>query len=72
MPARVWISLVDDEAEHWAAGWLDDLSVPPRNRLEVSKGDRKGQMSIRIINQWRVCFRWTAAGPADVEMAHYH
>ena len=57
MPARVWISLVDDEAEHWAAGWLDDLSVPPRNRLEVSKGDRKGQMSIRIINQWRVCFR---------------
>jgi proteic killer suppression protein len=72
MPGRVWISLVDDEAEHWAAGWLDDLSVPPRNRLEVSKGDRKGQMSIRIINQWRVFFRWTAAGPADVEMAYYH
>ena len=63
---------MDDEAEHCAAGWLDDLSVPPRNRLEVSKGDRKGQMSIRINDQWRLCFRWTEAGPADVEIVDYH
>ena len=44
----------------------------PRNRLEASKGDRKGQMSIRINDQWRVCFRWTEAGPADVEIVDYH
>ena len=72
MPGRVWISLVDDEAEHWAAGRLDDLRVPPGNRLEALKGDRKGQMSIRINDQWRVCFRWTEAGPADVEIVDYH
>ena len=72
MPGRVWISLVDDEAEQWAAGWLDDLRVPPGNRLEALKGDRKGQMSIRINDQWRVCFCWTEAGPADVEIVDYH
>jgi proteic killer suppression protein len=51
---------------------LDDLAVPPGNRLEALKGDRKGQMSIRINNQWRICFRWTEAGPADVEIVDYH
>lgn len=54
------------------AGRLDDLRVPPGNRLEALKGDRKGQMSIRINDQWRVCFRWTEAGPADVEIVDYH
>ena len=54
------------------AGRLDDLKVPPRNRLEALKGNRKGQMSIRINDQWRVCFRWTPAGPADVEIVDYH
>jgi len=54
------------------AGRLDDLKVPPGNRLEALKGDRKGQMSIRINDQWRVCFRWTAAGPADVQIVDYH
>ncbi len=54
------------------AGQLDDLRVPPGNRLEVLKGNRKGQMSIRINDQWRVCFRWTQAGPADVEIVDYH
>ena len=54
------------------AGRLDDLRVPPGNRLEALKGDRKGQMSIRIKDQWRVCFRWTEAGPADVEIVDYH
>ena len=54
------------------AGRLDDLKVPPGNRLESLKGSRKGQMSIRINGQWRVCFRWTIAGPADVEIVDYH
>ena len=54
------------------AGRLDDLKVPPGNRLEALKGNRNGQMSIRINVQWRVCFRWTQAGPADVEIVDYH
>lgn len=53
-------------------GRLDDLTVPPGNRLEALKGDRKGQMRICINDQWRVCFRWTAAGPADVQIVDYH
>ena len=53
------------------AGRLDDLQVPPGNRLEALKGSRKGQMSIRVNDQWRVCFRWTPAGPADVEIVDY-
>ncbi len=54
------------------AGRLDDLRVPPGNRLEALKGDRLGQHSIRINDQWRVCFRWTDAGAADVEIIDYH
>ena len=54
------------------AGRLDDLRVPPGNRLEALKGDRAGQHSIRINDQYRVCFRWTAAGPEDVEIVDYH
>ena len=54
------------------AGRLDDLKVPPGNRLESLKGSRKGQMSIRINGQWRVCFRWTIAGPADVAIVDYN
>lgn len=54
------------------AGRLDDLRVPPGNRLEALKGDRRGQMSIRVNDQWRLCFRWTEAGPSDVEIVDYH
>ena len=54
------------------AGRLEDLKVPPGNNLEKLKGDRAGQMSIRINDKWRVCFKWTAAGPADVEIVNYH
>ena len=54
------------------AGCLDDLRVPPGNRLEALKGNRAGQHSIRINDQWRVCFRWTAAGAQDVEIVDYH
>ena len=55
-----------------AASVLGDLKVPPRNRLEALLGDRKGQHSIRINDQWRVCFKWTNTGPADVEIVDYH
>jgi len=54
------------------AGRLEDLRVPPGNRLEALKGDRTGQHSIRINDQWRVCFRWTEAGAEDVEIVDYH
>lgn len=54
------------------AGRLEDLRVPPGNRLEVLKGDRSGQYSIRINDQWRVCFRWEEAGAEDVEIVDYH
>ena len=51
---------------------LQQLSIPPGNRLEALKGDRKGQHSIRINDQWRVCFRWKTDGPHDVEIVDYH
>ncbi len=54
------------------AGRVDDLRVPPGNRLEVLKGNRAGQYSIRINDQWRICFRWTEAGAEDVEIVDYH
>lgn len=54
------------------AGRLSDLRIPPGNRLEGLKGDRQGQYSIRINNQYRVCFRWTKLGPADVAIVDYH
>lgn len=54
------------------AGRLDDLRKPPGNRLEALKGNRAGQHSIRINDQFRVCFVWTAAGPEDVEIVDYH
>ena len=55
-----------------AADSLADLRVPPGNRLEKLTAERAGQYSIRINDQWRVCFRWTDEGPADVEIVDYH
>jgi len=54
------------------AGRLDDLRVPPGNRLESLTGNRADQYSIRVNDQFRVCFRWTAAGAEDVEIVDYH
>ena len=54
------------------AGRLEDLRVPPGNRLEAVKRERLGQHSIRVNDQFRLCFRWTDAGPADVEIVDYH
>lgn len=51
---------------------LAHLSIPPGNRLERLKGRRAGQHSIRINDQWRICFRWAAEGPHDVEIVDYH
>jgi proteic killer suppression protein len=71
-PGTVWniarrkLDLLD------SAEALGDLRVPPGNRLEALSGDRKGQHSIRINQQYRVCFRWTDEGPGDVEITDYH
>jgi toxin HigB-1 len=51
---------------------LDELNMPPGNRLEALAGDRKGQHSVRINDQYRICFVWTAQGPQDVEITDYH
>lgn len=55
-----------------AAERLEDLRIPPGNRLEALKGDRKGQHSIRVNDQWRVCFRWDDGDAYEVEIVDYH
>ncbi len=65
-PARRRLKLL-----HGAAR-LDDLRIPPGNRLESLKGDRAGQHSIRINDQWRICFRWQDGEAHDVEIVDYH
>jgi toxin HigB-1 len=64
--ARRKLKMVD------AAVVLADLRVPPGNQLEALTGDRRGQHSIRINDQWRICFVWTPEGPVDVEVVDYH
>jgi len=64
--ARRKLKLID------AAGSLESLRVPPGNRLEALRGDRKGRWSIRINDQWRICFRWTHGDAFDVEIVDYH
>jgi proteic killer suppression protein len=51
---------------------LDELRIPPGNRLESLSGDRKGQFSIRLNDQYRICFQWSSIGPEDVEITDYH
>jgi len=65
-PARRKLEMLE------AAMALDDLRSPPGNRLEALKGDRKGQYSIRINQQWRICFIWKDNGPHDVKIVDYH
>lgn len=55
-----------------AAVVLDDLRLPPGNHLEALSGDRDGQHSVRINQQWRICFTWTEKGPEQVEIVDYH
>ena len=73
---RRWVSIERPalrklEQLDWAMV-LDDLRVPPGNHLEALKGNRKGQYSIRVNAQWRVCFVWTIDGPKNVEIVDYH
>jgi proteic killer suppression protein len=56
----------------YAASRLDDLAVPPGNRLEALKGDRRGQWSIRINGQWRICFGWDGTRAVAIEVVDYH
>jgi proteic killer suppression protein len=56
----------------YAAASVEDLRNPPGNRLEALKGDGAGQMSFRINDQWRICFRWSKSDAYDVEIADYH
>jgi toxin HigB-1 len=71
-PANLWPVARRKLDQLAAAASLDDLKAPPANRLELLKGDRKGQYSIRINGQFRVCFRWASDGPGDVEIVDYH
>ena len=64
--ARRKLKLID------AAVSLESLRVPPGNRLEALRGDRRGQWSIRINDQWRICFRWDRGDAFDVEVVDYH
>ena len=76
-----WVRSVDRQVQRaalrkleilHAALDLSDLRVPPGNRLEALKGDRRGQYSIRVNDQWRICFEWSDAGAEQVEFVDYH
>ncbi|MBV9595157.1 MAG: type II toxin-antitoxin system RelE/ParE family toxin [Actinobacteria bacterium] len=85
LTARLWnrerVSTIDPTIQRTAlrqlrqlgaATTLDDLRIPPGNRLEALKGERRGQHRIRINDQWRVCFTWREGGAEDVEIVDYH
>lgn len=72
LPEALW-NVAHRKLDHLQrAEVLEDLRKPPGNRLEALKGARRGEYSIRINQQYRVCFRWTPQGPEDVEIADYH
>lgn len=71
-PSQLWKVAFRKLDQLDSATELADMAVPPGNRLEQMSGDRKGQHSVRINDQYRICFRWTVAGPAEVEITDYH
>ncbi len=71
-PRKLWTVAVRKLEQLDSAERLDDLRVPPGNRLEALTGSRTGQFSIRINSQYRVCFAWSEAGPDEVEVVDYH
>ncbi len=75
-PTRRWRSIARQARRRLemlnAVGSLNELSVPPGNRLEALKGRRQGQHSIRINDQWRICFVWRGEDASDVEITDYH
>ncbi len=72
LPQRLWTQAGKRLDALDSAEFLEDLRIPPGNRLEALKGDRRGQHSIRINDQYRICFTWTEAGPERVEIVDYH
>ncbi len=72
LPRGIWNVAVRKLDQIDAAVALDDLRVPPGNRLEALKADRLGQHSIRINNQYRICFKWSESGADEVEIVDYH
>ncbi|MBV5275212.1 MAG: type II toxin-antitoxin system RelE/ParE family toxin [Lamprocystis purpurea] len=71
-PQRIWAIAARKLDQLDSAQSLDDLKVPPGNRLEALSGDRAGQYSIRINDQYRICFVWGDSGPSRVEVTDYH
>jgi toxin HigB-1 len=71
-PAELWGIAARKLDQLNTVNRLQDLGFPPSNRLEALKGNRRGQHSIRINDQYRICFVWTASGPSDVEIVDYH
>ena len=72
MPRQLWNVAARKLDQIDAAAALDDLRVPPGNRFEALKADRLGQFSIRINNQYRICFKWSKSGAVEVEIVDYH
>ena len=72
LPQMLWGSASRKLDQLDSVHWLDELKVPPGNRLESLSGDRKGEYSIRINDQYRICFKWGEAGPFEVEITDYH
>lgn len=72
VPAALQSKAIDKLTLLDAANSLEQLRVPPGNRLEALRGDRVGQHSIRINDQYRICFRWTGTGAKDVQIVDYH
>jgi len=71
-PRNLWQVAVRKLEQLDSAESLDDLRVPPGNRLEALTGNRRGQFSVRINSQYRICFAWSEAGPDEVEVVDYH
>ena len=71
-PRNLWRVAARKLEQLDSVGWLEELRIPPGNRLEALSRDRRGQFSIRINEQYRVCFVWTEDGPDAVEIVDYH
>jgi len=71
-PQRLWTTATRKLDQLDSVVLLDELRIPPGNRLEALWGDRRGQYSIRVNEQYRICFRWTELGPESVEVVGYH
>ena len=71
-PRKIWNIASRKLDQLDSASILDELRIPPGNQLEALRRDRKGQYSIRINDQYRICFKWSEKGPSDVEIIDYH